>query len=158
MDGWRAHPLLSTPSAGTDGITAMHPPFRNTTPVLYSASRWTIVFLPAVAMWFEDLRESDPSSAALLASALDVLSDLGPQLGRPLVDTLRGSSIANLKELRPGSRRNSETRLLFAFDPKRRAVVLTAGNKAGQWRTWYATHIPIAERRYTAWLAGDTSS
>jgi len=115
------------------------------------------VFLPAVAMWFEDLRKGDPSSAALLASALDVLSDHGPQLGRPLVDTIRGSSIANLKELRPGSRGNSETRLLFAFDPKRRAVLLTAGNKAGHWRAWYVTHVPIAERRYSAWLAGDTS-
>ena len=116
-----------------------------------------ILFLPAVAMWFEDLRESDPASTALIASALDVLSEHGPQLGRPLVDTLRGSSIANLKELRPGSHGTSEIRLLFAFDPKRRAVLLTAGNKAGHWRAWYATHIPIAERRYAAWLAEDTS-
>lgn len=108
-------------------------------------------------MWFEDLLERDPSSTALVASALDVLSDHGPQLGRPLVDRLRGSSIANLKELRPGSRGDSEIRILFAFDPKRRAVLLTAGDKAGHWRAWYATHIPIAERRYTAWLAEITS-
>ena len=135
----------------------MHPPTRHITPVLYSPSRWVILFLPAVAMWFEDLCESDPASTALIASALDVLSEHGPQLGRPLVDTLRGSSIANLKELRPGSHGTSEIRLLFAFDPKRRAVLLTAGNKAGHCRAWYATHIPIAERRYAAWLAEDTS-
>jgi hypothetical protein len=46
----------------------------------------------------------------------------GPALGRPLVDTIHGSSVANLKELRPGT-----VRILFAFDPWRSSILLMAG-------------------------------
>ncbi len=115
------------------------------------------MFVPPVAAWFEDLLDRDATSAALVASALNVLSERGPHLGRPLVDSLRGSTIANLKELRPGSSGRSEIRVLFVFDPKRRAVLLTAGNKAGRWHTWYAVNVAIAERRYAAWLADDAT-
>ena len=51
-----------------------------------------------------------------MEAAVDVLSEHGPTLGRPLVDTLTGSKIANLKELRP---RQTMIRLLFVFDPWR---------------------------------------
>jgi hypothetical protein len=60
-------------------------------------------------------------------SAIDTLADVGPGLGRPLVDTIHGSSIANLKELRPGT-----VRILFAFDPWRDSILLVAGDKAGR--------------------------
>ena len=71
----------------------------------------------------------------------------GPGLGRPLVDTIRGSTIANLKELRPGT-----IRILFAFDPWRRSVLLVAGDKAREWNAWYKKAIPLAEQRYEAYL------
>ncbi|MFE9847184.1 type II toxin-antitoxin system RelE/ParE family toxin [Streptomyces sp. NPDC005576] len=41
----------------------------------------------------------------------------GPVLGRPLVDTIKGSVLPNLKELRPGSAGTTEVRLVFVFDP-----------------------------------------
>ena len=44
---------------------------------------------------------------------------------------MKGSKLHNLKELRPGSAGTSEARLLFVFDPTRRAVLLVAGDKAG---------------------------
>lgn len=119
---------------------------------------WDVVLLDSVAAWYEGLLRDDPESHALVAAALDVLADRGPSLGRPLVDTLRGSNLSNLKELRPGSRRRSELRLLFVFDPTRRAVVLVAGDKSGSWRGWYRTNIPVAVRRYQAWLEGDSDS
>ncbi len=72
-----------------------------------------------------------------------------------MVDTLQGSTLANLKELRPGSSGAAEVRILFAFDPTRQAILLTAGDKAGQWKSWYQEHIPIAEERYRKWLAGE---
>jgi len=49
---------------------------------------------------------------------------------------LQGSELKNLKELRPGSEGRSEIRILFAFDPDRRAVLLVAGNRAGRWKRW----------------------
>lgn len=66
---------------------------------------------------------------------------------RPLVDTIHGSSMANLKELRPGT-----VRILFAFDPWRSTILLVAGDKAGKWNAWYQTAIPLAEQRYERYL------
>ena len=63
-----------------------------------------------------------------------------------------GSAYKNMKELRPGSRGRSEIRVLFAFDPRRRALLLVAGDKAGNWKKWYSTNIPIADARYAEHL------
>jgi len=60
-----------------------------------------------------------------------------------------------MKELRPGSAGRSEIRILFASDPKRRAVLLIAGDKAGRWSQWYDEHIPIADDRFDAWLKSE---
>lgn len=69
----------------------------------------------------------EPDSASLVEHAIDRLADVGPTLGRPLVDTLEHSELRNLKELRPGSRGRSEIRMLFVFDPDRAAIFLVAG-------------------------------
>ena len=113
---------------------------------------WTVILLHEVATWFEGL---DLATAEAVAAALDLLEERGPALGRPLVDTLRGASLPNLKELRPGSAGASEVRILFIFDPRRQAILLTAGDKAGHWQRWYREQIPVAEARYKRWLAGD---
>jgi hypothetical protein len=63
--------------------------------------------------------------------AIYALGRSGPALGRPLVDIITNSKIANLKKLRPGSRGRSEVRILFVFDPWRSAILLVAGDKAG---------------------------
>src|SRR5947208_3384077 len=59
-----------------------------------------------------------------------VIQEFGPQLGRPRVDTLKGSRHANMKELR-FSAAGGEWRVAFAFDPRRRAILLVAGDKSG---------------------------
>ena len=53
-----------------------------------------------------------------------------------------------MKELRPGSSGRSELPILFAFDPQRRAIVLAAGDKAGNWKKWYEQNVPIADDRF----------
>jgi hypothetical protein len=58
-----------------------------------------------------------------------------------------------VQELRPGAAGSGEVRILFIFDPLRRAVLLVAGDKAGQWNTWYDEAVPLAERRYAEYLA-----
>ncbi len=118
---------------------------------------WAVILVDEVADWYLDLVNDEPATAELVAAAIDLLEADGPTLGRPLVDSIEGSSIRNLKELRPGSRGRSEIRILFAFDPERRAVLLVAGDKAGNWTKWYDDNIPLAERRFEAWLAGDYS-
>lgn len=111
-----------------------------------------MILLSEVSEWFNGL---DSATAVQVAAALDLLEERGPALGRPLVDTLQGSELPNLKELRPGSAAGTEIRILFAFDPTRQAILLTAGDKAGQWKSWYQEHIPLAEDRYRKWLAGE---
>ena len=82
-----------------------------------------------------------------------MLAERGPALGRPAVDRITGSGLHNLKELRPGSAGKTEIRILFIFDPQRRAVLLVAGDKAGHWTRWYRDAIKLAEDRYDRFLA-----
>jgi transcriptional regulator with XRE-family HTH domain len=70
---------------------------------------------------------------ALLA-AVQILRDQGPTLGRPLVDTVKGSRHSNMKELRPGSTGRTEIRVLFAFDIERQAILLVGGDKSDDWK------------------------
>jgi hypothetical protein len=58
-----------------------------------------------------------------------------------------------MKELRPPSSGTSEIRLLFAFDPRREAIFLVAGDKAGNWDGWYREAIPLADERLARHLA-----
>lgn len=89
--------------------------------------RWQVVF--------HDLFEAEFGSFSaavqdeLLAHAL-LLRQYGPALGRPTVDSLKGSRHSNLKELR-FTQGQEVWRVAFAFDPLRQAILLVAGNKAG---------------------------
>ena len=90
----------------------------------------------------------DSTTYELVIAALELLEERGPTLGRPLVDSIKGSRHSNMKELRPGSSGRSEVRVLFAFDPARRAILLVAGDKSQDRRGWYQTNVPIADRRF----------
>ena len=83
--------------------------------------------------WLETL---DEGSQDAIAIDVQVLEQVGPQLGRPQVDTLAGSKHANLKELRT-HHHGHQYRIAFAFDLKRQAVLLLGGDKAG-----------VAQRRF----------
>jgi hypothetical protein len=120
-----------------------------------SPRRWSIKTTGDVREWLRALRQSDPVVYRSVNVAIDMLAEIGPGLGRPLVDTLQGSTIGNLKELRPRSGRDVAIRVLFVFDPWSQAVLLVAGNKAGDWTRWYRTAIPIAETAYDGWLAAE---
>jgi hypothetical protein len=118
-----------------------------------AARRWAIKTTADVRDWLRALRQTDPVVYRSVNVAVDMLAEAGPGLGRPLVDTLQGSTIGNLKELRPRSGRDVAIRVLFVFDPWSQAVLLVAGNKAGDWTRWYRTAIPAAEAAYEGWLA-----
>ncbi|WP_328612865.1 type II toxin-antitoxin system RelE/ParE family toxin [Amycolatopsis sp. NBC_00355] len=109
---------------------------------------WEIELHDEVDRWFVELCREDPVTADRVEEAIDMLAREGPRLGRPLVDRIKGADLHNLKELRPASAGSSEIRILFAFDPVRCAVLLVAGDKAGNWKRWYDLTIPIAEKRF----------
>ncbi len=83
----------------------------------------------------------------LLAHA-ELLAEFGPHLGRPTVDTLKGSRHANMKELR-FAWQGQAWRVAFAFDPQRRAILLVGGDKAGQSQgRFYKRLLLVADDRY----------
>lgn len=91
----------------------------------------------------------------MVEDVIGVLEVEGPTLGRPLVDRVKGSRLHNLKELRPPA---TSIRVLFVFDADRKAVLLTAGDKAGRWTSWYTSNIPLAEIRYERWRQTEGSA
>ena len=105
------------------------------------------------------LDKQDDETVAHVFDALELLRELGPTLGRPLVDSISGSRLKNMKELRPASPGGTEIRILFAFDPERRAIMLLAGDKSKgktgklKWNGWYKQAIPQAERLFADHLA-----
>lgn len=111
---------------------------------------WTVE-IEYIIEWLDGL---DAETIAKIFAALKRLEQEGPHLGRPLADTLSGSRVKNLKELRPASPRGSEIRIIFAFDPLRNAVMLLGGDKAKgksgktKWSEWYKRAIPKAETLY----------
>jgi hypothetical protein len=99
---------------------------------------------------FDALHE-DVRTEILALSRL--LQQFGPQLGRPRVDTLNGSRHANMKELR-FSAADGEWKVAFAFDTKRKAILLVAGDKAGvSEKRFYRELIRRADDCFDAHLA-----
>jgi len=98
---------------------------------------------------FDTLHE-DVQTEILALSLL--LQRFGPHLGRPRVDTLKGSRHSHLKELR-FSAAGGEWRVAFAFDPRRRAILLVAGDKSGgSEKRFYRELIRKADDRFDAHL------
>ncbi|MGC4865058.1 type II toxin-antitoxin system RelE/ParE family toxin [Micromonospora sp. DT53] len=114
---------------------------------------WDVKLHPEVEEWFPLPLQDGSRQRRLISEAIDLLVEHGPALGRPLVDRLKGSIFHHMKELRPGSTGSTEVRMIFAFDPVREAVFLVAGDKSGQWQTWYKTAVPLADDRFQEHLS-----
>lgn len=110
---------------------------------------WDVEFHEAFDAEFERLPVEVQDE--LLALALH-LAAFGPRAGRPRVDTLKGSRHPNMKELRFDAA-GGVWRVAFAFDPRRRAILLVAGDKAGVGqRRFYERLIAKADGRFDAHL------
>jgi len=106
---------------------------------------WNAYFHPKFKAEFDQL--SNVVQDELLAS-LTPLREYGPSLGRPEVDTLKGSTYPNMKELRFKAG-GGVWRVAFAFDPKRAAILLVAGDKSGvSEKKFYQRLIDKADKRY----------
>lgn len=105
---------------------------------------YDVYFTAAAEDWLMDLGDDDYDS---IMARIELLEHHGPGLGRPVVDSIRGSRHANMKELRAGT-----MRALFAFDPLRQAIVLVGGDKRDDWTGWYERNIPLADDMLDAHL------
>lgn len=111
---------------------------------------WTVLFHDAFEAESKYLDKNLQDE--LLAHAM-VLGSFGPKLGRPSVDTLKGSKHTNMKELRFGWE-GGVWRVAFAFDTQRQAILLVSGDKGGaDQRRLYKKLISVADSRFDEHLA-----
>ena len=103
---------------------------------------WEVEVTDEFVEWWDSLTEDEQERVTAVVTQLEAS---GPALPRPLADTIRGSRHRNIKELIPPA---STIRVLFAFDPRRVAILLIGGDKAGRWNEWYEEFVPVADRLY----------
>src|SRR5690242_13238140 len=99
---------------------------------------WEVEYTDEFGTWWGLLTEDEQES---IAASVELLREFGPQLSRPHADTLVASRHSNMKELRT----------LFAFDPRRCAILLIGGDKTGDDR-FYEKMIPLADTLYDVHL------
>jgi hypothetical protein len=104
---------------------------------------WAIQSVAEFEPWFLTL---ESGVRVEIAAKISLLQQVGPTLGRPHADTLKGSAYSNMKELRVQIG-GDPWRIFFAFDPRRSAILLVGGNKGGDGR-FYEVNLPIADERY----------
>ena len=112
-----------------------------------------MIWIVAVGDEFEPEFDNLPEEVQTEILALSLLlQKFGPQLGHPRVDTLKGSRHSNMKELR-FSAAGGEWRVAFAFDTKRKTILLVAGEKSGHSeKRFYRELIRKADDRFEAHL------
>jgi hypothetical protein len=104
---------------------------------------WAVEFDEDFSLWFEDLELKLQEE---LIANFKVLATVGPTLGRPRVDSLKNSKHPNMKELRI-QYKGTPWRIIFAFDPERKAILLVGGDKTNDER-FYRINIPLADARF----------
>ena len=111
------------------------------------AGVWEVEYTDEFGEWWDGLT---PEQQEALHDRVMLLAEVGPSLRRPVVGEITSSRHANMKELRVS--KGGALRVLFAFDPRRHAILLLGGDKSGQWREWHNWAIPRADELYDTHL------
>lgn len=109
---------------------------------------WEVEYTDTFGAWWADLHEAEQES---IAASVSLLEARGPQLEFPHSSGIVGSRHSHLRELRV-QHAGRPYRILYAFDPRRAAILLLGGDKSGNTR-WYDIHVPKADALYDEHLA-----
>ena len=104
---------------------------------------WKVEYTDEFGAWWESLTEAEQVS---LAASVSLLEARGPALGFPHSSGINGSRHGHMRELRT-QHDGRPLRTLYAFDPRRMAILLIGGDKTGDDR-WYDVHVPVADKLY----------
>jgi hypothetical protein len=115
--------------------------------VIFKVMAYEVEFSDEFGEWWDSLTAEEQESVAF---SVRILEEEGIHLTRPQADTVRGSKYPNMRELRC-QHEGRPYRILYAFDPRRVAVLLIGGDKTGNTR-WYKVFVPMADEIYTAHL------
>jgi hypothetical protein len=108
-----------------------------------SQSSWDVEGTDEFAAWFLSLSDEEQID---VGRVVDQLVEQGPLLPFPYSSGVIGSRHSHMRELRI-QHRGQPYRVLYAFDPRRTAILLLGGDKTGNDR-WYDEQVPVADRRY----------
>jgi hypothetical protein len=104
---------------------------------------WDVEYTDEFGDWWQSLIEAEQES---LAASVKLLELRGPALGHPHCSGINGSKHGHMRELRT-QHAGRPYRTLYAFDPRRMAILLIGGDKTGNDR-WYEVHVPLADSLY----------
>ena len=104
---------------------------------------YEVEYTDEFGQWWAGLSVAEQVSSE---AVIELLVEHGPRLGRPHSATIHGSRHGHMRELRI-QHQGRPYRILYAFDPRRTAILLIGGDKTGSKR-WYASFIPIADDLY----------
>lgn len=106
-------------------------------------AQWEVEYTDEFGDWWDGLSEAQQES---VNAHVRLLEERGPQLGHPHSSRVARSRHAHMRELRV-QHRGRPYRVLYAFDPRRAAILLIGGDKTGNDR-WYEEYVPLADRLY----------
>lgn len=105
--------------------------------------RWEVEYTDEFGRWWNTLSEDEQIA---LAASVRLLEMRGPHLGFPHSSGVKGARHAHMRELRT-QHEGRPYRTLYAFDPRRCAILLIGGDKTGNAR-WYEIYVPKADLLY----------
>ncbi len=108
-----------------------------------AAVTWEVEYTDEFEVWWEALDEAEQVS---IDASVQLLEEKGPNLPHPHSSGINGSKYDHMRELRT-QHKGSPYRTLYAFDPRRTAILLIGGDKTGDDR-WYVENVPVADRLY----------
>lgn len=111
-------------------------------------AHWEVEYTDEFGDWWNGLTEAEQES---VDASVRLLEERGPHLGHPHSSGIARSRHPHMRELRV-QHRGRPYRVLYAFDPRRKAILLIGGDKKGNDR-WYEEYVPLADRLYDEPLA-----
>jgi hypothetical protein len=109
---------------------------------------WKIEYTDKFETWWQQL---DSTTLESVAVSIQLLEARGPALPFPYSSAIMASRYSHMRELRI-QHKGSPIRVIYAFDPRRVAILLIGGNKKGNKR-WYEKFVPLADKLYAKHLA-----
>jgi len=104
---------------------------------------WEVEYTDEFSDWWETLTVNEQVD---VAACVGLLEECGPNLKFPYSSGIQESAYGHMRELRI-QHAGQPYRVLYAFDPRRTAILLIGGNKTGDDR-WYEKYVPIADNLY----------
>jgi hypothetical protein len=104
---------------------------------------WEVEFSDEFEQWWDDLTAAEQKSVDFTVS---LLQDVEPALKMPHSSGVETSRHKHMRELRV-QHQGRPYRVLYAFDPRRSAMLLIGGDKTGNNRC-YEEYVPLADAVY----------